>query len=166
MEQSDARLRQARGFAGAALALLLCAANAAAQDAAPLPSPNEAHAFLAETFRRYPMDYVAWYGPRTRDNHHGRAGHYGGRDCGAEVGLEQGGRAFAVDWSTISSVEVSGGNGVYVMGPLMRPAQAGGRQSTTYTNFHLYSPDARVSRSVRNAFELLRRACVQPSRFD
>jgi hypothetical protein len=151
--------------AGAALALLLslCGVNAAAQDAGPPPSPNEAHAFLAETFQRYSMAYVAWHGPRTRDNDHGRAGYYGGRDCGSEIGLEQGARAFAVDWSTISSVEVSGSNGIYVMGPLMRPAQAGGRG---YTNFHLYSPDARVSRSVRNAFELLRAACQQRSRFD
>jgi hypothetical protein len=162
MDHPAVRSRKGRGFSGAALALLLlCGAHAAAQE--PPPSPNEAHAFLSDTFRRYSMVYVAWRGPRTSDNDHGRAGHYGGRDCGSEIGQAQGGRAFAVDWSTIASVEVSGDNGVYVMGQLMRPAQAGG---PAYTNFHIYAPDAAVSKRVLNAFALLRSACAQRSRFD
>jgi hypothetical protein len=154
-----------RFLIAAALALSLCGTNAiAAFDDGPPPSANEAHAFLAETFQRYAMGYVVWYGGRTTQNHRGRAGYYGGQDCHSEFGIERSGSAFAVDWSMISSIEISGTDGIYVMGQLARPAQhAGGRH---YTNFHIYSPDARVSRSVWNAFEVLRSSCQRRSRFD
>ncbi len=60
------------------------------------------------------------------------AGHYGGRDCHSEVGDERSGRAFAVDWSTISSVQPSDANGIYVMGPLARTAQHWGGRPYAY----------------------------------
>ena len=145
-----------------ALALMLCCANAFADG--PPPSANEAHDFLAEIFQRYSMGYVVWYGETTTSNSKGRAGYYGGRDCYSEVGDRRSNRAFAVDWSTISSVQSSGADGIYVMGPLERTVQRWNGQP--YVNFHIYSPDAGVSKSVQRAFQVLRSACVKRSRFD
>lgn len=160
---SPFRGSEPRGFLRSLLlALLLGAANAFGQE--PLPSANEAHAFIADTFQRYSIGYVVWYGGKIGDNHQGYAGHYGGRDCYSEVGDGHSGRAFAVDWSTISSVQPSGASGIYVMGQLVRTAgYAGGRP---YANFHIYSPDPRVSRSLLNAFKVLYGVCVKRSRFD
>jgi hypothetical protein len=150
---------EVRGFA---FALLLCCANAFADG--PPPSANEAHDFIADTFQRYSIGYVVWYGGKIGDNSRGHAGAYSGRDCYSEVSDERSGRVFAVDWSTISSVQPSGADGIYVMGQLVRPAQYGfGRR---YSNFHVYSPDAKVSRSLLNAFQLLYGICQKRSRFD
>ena len=150
---------EVRGFA---LALMLCCANAFGEG--PPPSANEAHDFLTEIFQRYSMGYVVWYGGSATSNYQGRAGYYGGRDCYSEVGDRHSSRAFAVDWSTISSVQSSGADGIYVMGQLAQPARRWNGQP--YANFHLYSPDARVSRSVLHALQVLQNACVKRSRFD
>ena len=161
-----------RFLAGVAAALLLGATGAAAQDRGPPPSPNEAHQFLAELFQRYSIGYVVWHGGRVGDNDRGRAGYYGGRDCFSELGTDRNyrtdpaGRAFAVDWSLVSLVERSGPEAIYVTGQLVRPARNEGAGGRRYANFHLYLPDAGVSRSVFNAFEVLRSACQRHSRFD
>lgn len=152
-------------LAVAALAFLLCSTNAAAQAyGPPPPTIGEAHEFLAGTFNRYAIDYVVWHGRGLRDFHRGRAGYYGGRDCYSELGAGSAGRAFAVDWSLISAVERSGAEAIYVTGQLVRTSQDPGVWREA--NFHLYFPDARVSRSVSNAFELLRASCQRRSRFD
>ena len=153
-----------RFFAGAALALFLCFGNASAQVHAPAPTLAEAHAFLASTFQRYSVDYTLWYGGGTRDHYRGRVMNYGGRDCFSQMDTGLANRAFAVDWSLISAVEFSGAEAVYVSGQLMRVAQ--NPDARHYANFHLYFPDSRLTRSVANAFALLRSACQQRSRFD
>lgn len=160
MDQSANQSRQRSLLAGAALALFLCATNASAQAYGPPPSLAEAHAFLGNTFNRYSIGYIVWHGARGNDK--GRAGYYGGRDCYSEVGTGSSHSAFAVDWSLISAVERSGPEAIYVTGQLVRPVDGGRRNA----NFHLYFPDAAVSRSVLNAFELLRSSCRQRSKFD
>jgi hypothetical protein len=164
MDDSANRVR--RRLAGAVLALFLCAAQASghalAQEYAPPPTLAEAHAFLADTFNRYSIGYIVWHG--ARGSARGRAGYYGGRDCLSEIGTGSSRRAFAVDWSLISAVERSGPDALYVIGQLVRPVDnPEGRRDA---NFHLYFPNAAVSRSVQNAFELLRGSCRQRSRFD
>ncbi len=153
-----------RFLAGAALALCLCCGNAAAQVNAPTPTLAEAHAFLASSFQRYSVDYTLWYGGGTRDHYRGRVLGYGGRDCFSQMETGLANRAFAVDWSLVSAVELSGAEAVYVSGQLMRVAQ--NPDARRYANFHLYFPDTRLTRSVANAFALLRSACAQRSRFD
>lgn len=159
-----------RFLVGAALALLLGCTNLSAQHSAPPPTVAEAHAFLADTFRHHAIGYVVWHGGRMSDNRRGRAGYYGGRDCGSEIGTFGAGtaatstRAFGVDWSQVSSVEMSGVEAIYVRGDLVRASQS--EYDRREANFHLYFPDARVSRSVLNAFELLRQSCLRRSRFD
>jgi hypothetical protein len=167
MDKSANRL-----LAALASLLLLFGAGAAAQDYGPPLTPNEAHQFLGGLFERYSIGYVVWHGGRTRDNDRGRAGFYGGRDCFSELGtnrdyrIDPDGRAFAVDWSLVSLVERSGPDAVYVTGQLLRPARDEGARGRRYANFHLYLPDAGVSKSVFNAFEVLRSACQRRSRFD
>jgi hypothetical protein len=155
-----------RRLAGAALAFVLSAAqfsgHALAQEFVPPPTLAEAHAFLGDTFNRYSIAYVVWHG--ARGSAKGRAGYYGGRDCLSEIGTGSSNRAFAVDWSLISAVERSGPDAIYVIGQLVRPV--GHPEGRRDANFHLYFPNAVVSRSVLNAFELLRGSCRQRSKFD
>lgn len=153
-----------RFLAEAVLALFLCCGNALAQVSAPTPTLAEAHAFLASTFQRYSVDYTLWYGGGTRDHYRGRVMNYGGRDCHSQLDTGLANRAFAVDWSMISAVELSGAEAVYVSGQLLRVAQ--NPDARHYANFHLYFPDTRLTRSVANAFALLRASCQQRSRFD
>jgi len=154
-----------RFLAGAGLALLLCGTGASGQAYGPPPATiAEAHEFLGNTFKRYSIGYVVWHGRGQSDNHQGRAGYYGGRDCFSEVGSGLSSREFAVDWSLISRVDMSGLEAIYVSGQLMPASQnAGARREA---NFHLYFPDATVARSVANAFEILRSSCKRRSRFD
>ena len=153
-----------RFLAGAAVTLLFCAMPARAQTSAPAPTLAEAQAFLASTFQRYSVDYTLWYGGGTRDHYRGRVMNYGGRDCHSQLDTGLANRAFAVDWSLVSAVELSGAEAVYVSGQLMRVAQ--NPDARHYANFHLYFPDTRLTRSVASAFALLRSACQQHSRFD
>jgi hypothetical protein len=153
-----------RLLAGAVLALSLCCGTASAQVYVPPPTPNEAHAFLADAFRRYLVEYTLWYGAGTRDHYRGRVLNYGGQDCYSQVDTGHANRAFAVDWSKVSAVELSGAEAVYVSGQLMHVAQ--NPDTRHYANFHMYFPDTRLTRSVANAFSLLRTACQQRSRFD
>lgn len=153
-----------RFLAGAALAFSLCCSSASAQVNAPMPTLAEAHAFLANTFQRYSVDYTLWYGGGTRDHYRGRVLNYGGRDCFSQMDTGLANRAFAVDWSLISAVELSGAEAVYVSGQLLRVAQ--NPDARHYANFHLYFPDTRLTRSVASAFALLRASCQQQSRFD
>jgi hypothetical protein len=164
MDQSAGRSRMRHRLAGVALGFLLCGTNAGAQTYGPPPTIGEAHEFLASTFQRYAIGYVVWHGGGTRDNHKGRVDFYGGRDCYSELGTGRSGRAFAVDWSLISAVAMSGVEGIYVTGQLVRTSQNPG--AWPQANFHLYFPDAGVARSVSNAFEILRRSCLRRSRFD
>ncbi len=163
MDESANPSRRRRCLAAAALALFLLAANASAQGYVPYvaqPTLAETHAFLGDTFNRYDIGYVVWH--RARGNAKGRAGYYGGRDCHSEVGTGSSHRVFAVDWSLISSIERSGPDALYVIGQLVRPVDGGRRDA----NFHLYFPNAAVSRSVLNALELLRSSCRLRSKFD
>lgn len=146
------------------MALLPWATPALAQTNAPAPALAEAHAFLANTFQRYSVDYTLWYGGGTRDHYRGRVLNYGGRDCFSQMDTGRVNRAFAVDWSLVSAVELSGAEAVYVSGPLLRVAQ--NPDARHYANFHLYFPDPRLTRSVANALALLRASCQQRSRFD
>src|SRR6185503_1552268 len=150
-------------LAGAALALLLYCSGVPAQILVMPPTAFEAHEFLASTFQRYRIDYVVWYGAGTRDNYRGRTEFYGGRDCLSELGTGRANRAFAVDWSRVSSVAMSGADAIYVSGQLIRAAQ--NPDARDYANFHLYFPNAKVARSVSNAFEVLRLACQRSSKF-
>ena len=162
MDHSANRFRARNGLV--ALLLLLCWASASAQNYAPPTTVAEAHEFLGSTFQRYSIGYVVWHGGGLRDNHQGRAGYYGGRDCFSEVGTGQSTRVFAVDWSTISSVQPSGAEAIYVSGQLLRASQDSGHRHEA--NFHLYFPNAGVSRSVLHAMEFLRSACQRHSKFD
>jgi hypothetical protein len=148
---------------GAALALSLCCTSVPAQVFIMPPTSFEAHEFLAATFQRYRIDYVVWYGAGTRDNYRGRTEFYGGRDCLSELGTGRANRAFAVDWSRVSTVQMSGADAIYVSGQLIRAAQ--NPDARDYANFHLYFPNAKVARSVSNAFEILRLACQRNSKF-
>jgi hypothetical protein len=152
-----------KNFIVGALALFLFSTGAPAQVYVMPPTPFEAHEFLAATFQRYRIDYVVWYGAGTRDNYRGRTEFYGGRDCHSELGTGRANRAFAVDWSRISSVERSGSEAIYVSGQLIRTASS--PDARDYANFHLYFPNAKVARSVSNAFEVLRLSCQRGSKF-
>jgi hypothetical protein len=157
--------RVAHGFLiGAASALLLCGTGASGQVYGPPPTVAEAHEFLGSTFQRYSIGYVVWHGRGLGDNHRGRAGYYGGRDCHSEVGTGRSNRAFEVDWSLISAVENSGPEAIYVSGQLVRASENPGARHDA--NFHLYFPNARVARSVASALDLLRRSCQSRSKFD
>jgi hypothetical protein len=158
------RSRKRSSLAGAALALLLCGTHAAAQYSSPPPTVAEAHEFLGSTFLRYSISYVVWHGGHLRDNRRGRAEYYGGRDCYSEVGTGSSNRVFAVDWSVISRVEMSGREAIYVSGQLVRASQDPFVRRES--NFHLYFPNASVARSVANALEILRSSCQRHSKFD
>lgn len=145
------------------MALCAWAAPAQAQSGAPAPTLAEAHDFLASTFQRYLVDYSVWYGRGTRDHYRGRVLGYGGRDCFSQIDTGLANRAFAVDWSLVSSVEFSGAEALYVSGQLLRVAQ--NPDARHYANFHLHLPDPRLTRSVASALALLRTACQQRSRF-
>jgi isocitrate lyase len=68
-----------------------------------------------------------------------------------------------VDWSRVSAVQMSGADAIYVSGQLIRAAQ--NPDARDYANFHLYFPNAKVARSVSNAFEVLRLSCQRSSKF-
>jgi len=162
MDHSANHSRRRNGLA--ALAFFLCCTNLSAQNYSPPPTLADAHEFLGSTFQRYSIGYIVWHGMGMRDNHQGRAGYYGGRDCYSEVGTGMSNRAFAVDWSLVSGVEMSGAEAIYVSGQLVRASQdSGGRHEA---NFHLYFPNARVSGSVLHAMEFLRSSCQRRSKFD
>lgn len=158
------RSRKRSSLAGAALALLLCGTHAAAQYSGPPPTVAEAHEFLGSMFQRYSIGYVVWHGAGQRQNRRGRAEYYGGRDCYSEVGTGSSSRAFAVDWSLVSAIQMSGAEAVYVSGQLLRATQDPFVRREA--NFHLYFPDAKVAKSVSNALEILRSSCQRRSRFD
>ena len=162
MDHSANRSRRRNRLA--ALAFFLCCTNVSAQSYSPPPTIADAHEFLGSTFQRYSIGYIVWHGEGPRDNHQGRAGYYGGRDCYSEVGTGTSDRAFAVDWSLVSGVEMSGAEAIYVSGQLVRASQDSGRRHEA--NFHLYFPNARVSKSVLHALEFLRSSCQRRSKFD
>lgn len=162
MDQSAIHFRMRSGLV--ALALLLGAANVSAQEYGPPATIAEAHEFLGSTFQRYSIRYIVWHGGGLRDNRQGRAGYYGGRDCYSEIGTGQSTRVFAVDWSLVSQVERSGAEAIFVSGQLMRASQDA--SSRREADFHLYFPNAKVSRSVLHAMDLLRSACQRHSKFD
>jgi hypothetical protein len=165
MDDSAGHFRKRNSLIAAAL--FLCCANVSAQNYSPPATVAEAHEFLGSTFQRYSIGYVVWHGNGLRDNRKGRVEYYGGRDCYSEVGTVYPGstsRAFAVDWSLVSGVEMSGAEAIYVSGQLMRASQdSGGRREA---NFHLYFPNASVSGSVLHALEFLRSSCQRRSKFD
>ena len=68
------------------------------------------------------------------------------RDARAHAFLASTFQRYAVDWSLVSAVELSGAEAVYVSGQLMRVAQ--NPDARHYANFHLYFPDTRLTRSV------------------
>jgi hypothetical protein len=152
-----------KAFFGAALALLMWCTSVPAQVYVMPPTAFEAHEFLASTFQRYRIDYVVWYGAGTRNNYRGRTEFYGGRDCYSELGTGRANRAFAVDWSRVSAVEMSGADAIYVSGQLIHASN--NADARDYANFHLYFPNAKLARSVSNAFEILRLSCQRSSKF-
>src|SRR6185503_20629351 len=149
----------------AALALMLCGTGTlgAMNDGRP-PTVADAHEFLRDVFTRHAIGYVLWYGPGARDHYRGWTLYYGGNGCASEFGGNVSDRIFAVDWSMIHSVQTSGGQSTYVVGQLLRPAAFAG--GPNYSNFHLNMPDSRLARSVTNALEFLRAACLRRTKFD
>lgn len=136
-----------QGFA-ASLFLLGFATSVPAvfEDGLP-PTIDEAHAFLAGTFQRYPVGYVTGNG-----RHAARPAAYGGEGCMSKLA---GGRdrAVTLDWPAIASVEQLGPGEVEV-------EVVDGRR---HANIRLSFPDERSARSSANALEVLRKSCAAPA---
>ena len=146
---------------GSVLAFFLCGTNAFGQVSARRRARRNARilaAFFSASHRVRSL-----HGPRHARYKRGRRG-LCRQGCYSELGTEQGGRAFAIDWSVISAVNFSDAAVLYVSGQLVRAARDPG--AWHYANFHLYFPDAKLTRSVSNALALLRRSCERRSRFD
>jgi hypothetical protein len=150
-----------RSIAGCAL--FLCCASAFADDA--MPTVAEAHRFLADLFQRYRVSYTVRYGPGYGDRYKGGVASYAGSECHSELRWAQGSAAgYAVDWSVISSIQISDPLAISFSGQIFRNPQSDGDRY--FSSFDLYYPGRQVRQGAFNAFEVLRGSCQRHSRFD
>ena len=150
-------------LSGTGLALCFGCMNAFGAD--PAPTVAEAHDFLTGMFQRYAVKYVVWYGNAYDDNYGGRVASYSGNECRSELRFgEDSARAYAIDWSVISTIANAGPREIYFTGQIVRtPHKDGDRY---FGGFQLDYPDTTLPKSAFNAFELLRRSCKKTSKFD
>jgi hypothetical protein len=144
-------------------ALFFSCMSAFGNDSAPTVA--EAHEFLADSFQRYPVTYVVWYGGNYGDNYRGRVASYTGDQCHSELRSARGSAlGYAIDWSVISRIQTSAPLEIYFSGQIFRNPQSDGDKH--FSSFDLYYPDFKVRQSAFNAFEVLRNSCQRTSKFD